>query len=270
MRRFSIFCGLWLLLFAPAPALALAILPTYTNLSADEEALIGFASAFWEATILDSFDVSIEIEKLALSGDTLALASDFVAGADGRPASARIEIDDRVGDFGGWFIDPSPFDSSEFVLDHGRLMADPVGPAWLLYDLLTVMGHELGHALGFTVHYAAFASHVVTDGSGLRRYTSADLDVPLSSNGTHVPGALYPSDLMNELTSIGERRTASALDVLLLADAFGYDVVLPPPPPPVPEPTVTVLLVTAVAVAGARRLGAEGRGRLNRKRTDLR
>jgi hypothetical protein len=247
MTRILLACGA-LLLFVPAPARALAILPSYTGLSSAEEALIDDSFAFWEATILDSFDVSIAIEKVALSGDTLAHALDFVASADGRPASARIEIDDRVGDFGGWFLDPSPSDSSEFVLEHGRLVADAAGPAASMYDLLTVMHHELGHVLGFTVNYPAFAAHVVTDASGHRRYQSAALDVPLSSHGTHLPGALFPFALMSETMVLAERRSASAIDVLLLADAFGYSVVLPPPPPDeVPEPAVGALLLAAVA-----------------------
>lgn len=243
-----------LLVLAPREVLALQILPTFLHFSPGEEALVAASVSFWEATIRDPFDVAITLEKRALGGDTLARASEFVTAPDGRPASARVEIDDRVGSSYDWFVDPTPLDTDEFIHRHGRLIADPAGPAWLAFDLLSVVHHELAHALGFTVSYAAFAAHVETDVDGRRRYRSATLDVPLAGSGTHLSGAVFPMDLMTDLFGVGERRTVSRLDVELLADAFGYFPVLPPMPPQVPEPAVPVMLAVAAVVAATRRM----------------
>jgi hypothetical protein len=50
----------------------------------------------------------------------------------------------------GWFVDPTPQDSSEFAARRGsgRLVATSSGAAHGRVDLLTVVLHEMGHALG--------------------------------------------------------------------------------------------------------------------------
>jgi MYXO-CTERM domain-containing protein len=244
-----------LLLTWGVPARAMAILPTFTGTSAEHETLVLAAMGWWESTILDPFTVAIDVALVSLPGDTLARALDFVPAADGRPSSARIEIDDRVGDL-GWFVDPTPFDGSEFSGSGLRTVADPAGPAWLLFDLLSVVNHELAHALGFTINYAEFAAHVVDDPVEGRKYVGAGLDVHLAAAGTHLHNAFYTEDLMSELFGINERRLVSALDVRILADAFGYDAVIPVDPDPIPEPTLTALFSlagVAMLVRGRRR-----------------
>ena len=49
----------------------------------------------------------------------------------------------------GWFVDPTPQESSEFANRSGQCrLADTDSPAQGRIDLLTVMAHELGHVLG--------------------------------------------------------------------------------------------------------------------------
>jgi hypothetical protein len=50
----------------------------------------------------------------------------------------------------GWFIDPTPWESSEFTSRRGSaaLVANGASPANGRVDLLTVVMHEIGHALG--------------------------------------------------------------------------------------------------------------------------
>jgi hypothetical protein len=57
---------------------------------------------------------------------------------------------DQNADGYGWFIDATPEDSSEFTRrgDGGELVATRSSPAWGRMDLLTLITHELGHALG--------------------------------------------------------------------------------------------------------------------------
>jgi hypothetical protein len=234
-------------ILTPVDARALDILPDFSGLGANEEALFRAAIDAWERAIPDVFTVTLDIDGAALPGSTLARTSGFTAGADLRPSAARIEVDDRAGDI-GWFVDPTPEDGSEYDERHGRLAADPAGPAWLLYDLWTVANHELAHVLGFSVNYARFAEHVGIDADGQRVYRGDDgREVPLAEAGTHLSNLHFPDDLMAEVFSVNQRRLVSSLDLLLLADAFAYTVVLPPDPPdPIPEPPVTWIITIAL------------------------
>ncbi|HKB04409.1 MAG TPA: matrixin family metalloprotease, partial [Gemmataceae bacterium] len=48
----------------------------------------------------------------------------------------------------GWFVDPTPADHSEFAQRAQRLLATKASPAFGQMDLLSVVLHEIGHALG--------------------------------------------------------------------------------------------------------------------------
>ncbi|HEX2136568.1 MAG TPA: hypothetical protein VHG30_11795, partial [Microvirga sp.] len=62
-------------------------------------------------------------------------------------ADGRLTIDwDAAGQ--GWFVDPTPGDDAEFVGSGSTLVATPTGGAAGLIDLLSVIAHEMGHAIG--------------------------------------------------------------------------------------------------------------------------
>jgi hypothetical protein len=238
-----------MLLGMAASAEALMIEPTFGNLPVEFETLARASIASWEGRILDPFVIHVDYALTALPGDALARAVDFVASAEGRPQKARIEIDTRDGDV-GWFVDATPTESSEFVERRGRLIADPSGPAAGRFDLLTVLDHELAHTLGFSVAYPLFNAHVASDPDGRRHYLGSSLDVLLSSVGTHLATGDFSYDLMTALLGSAERRHVSTLDLLILADAFDYQVALQLPPPlPVPEPTTGALVCVTMAFA---------------------
>jgi hypothetical protein len=75
------------------------------------------------------------------------LAGDALGYYDG----ANILIDADAAGL-GWFVDVSPADSAEYILrlDENVLLADSSSAAFARMDLLTVMMHELGHAIGFS------------------------------------------------------------------------------------------------------------------------
>jgi hypothetical protein len=92
------------------------------------------AVARWSVALGDPAAVerlqAVRVEILNLPGATLGLASGAVVFLDADGAGH------------GWFIDPTPWDDSEFA------PARAGGPAAGRADLLTVMAHELGHILG--------------------------------------------------------------------------------------------------------------------------
>jgi hypothetical protein len=99
-------------------------------------------------------------EALGLDADALAAleAIDFritdLSGAMlGSATDSTVWLDVTAAGF-GWYIDESPADDAEFgaVLADGSLRDVEGGEATGAMDLLSVVTHELGHALGLDVH----------------------------------------------------------------------------------------------------------------------
>ena len=78
---------------------------------------------------------AIQVEMADLPGLTLGEALDD-----------HIVIDADAAGW-GWFVDPTPQDDGEFMRDGGALIAT-AGPAAGRMDLMTVLVHEMGHAIG--------------------------------------------------------------------------------------------------------------------------
>ncbi len=83
--------------------------------------------------------------------DTLAFeVADLSGLALGTHSGGTLYIDIDAAGY-GWFIDPTPQDSTEFHFVPGldEWIADAHGPAFGRMDLLSVVTHEIGHVLGF-------------------------------------------------------------------------------------------------------------------------
>jgi hypothetical protein len=123
---------------APAPASANAGSP----LTGDQLAqIVGAAIQRWAASPV-------------LHGDDSALRQASFVVADlpglmvGQTVGNSIVIDPTAAGY-GWYVDPTPFDDSEFATaSPGVLQADSASPAFGRLDLLTVVMHELGHLAG--------------------------------------------------------------------------------------------------------------------------
>jgi Ca2+-binding RTX toxin-like protein len=133
--------------------IAAALAPAENDTVLTQQALDSIsvaAIAAWTES-LSHIDVSfgalgdIRIQVADLTGDVLGYF-------DG--SNILIDID---GADHGWFIDTSPADNSEFAVNSNTLMAASGSEAFGRMDLLTVVSHEVGHALGFDHDESGYA-----------------------------------------------------------------------------------------------------------------
>jgi hypothetical protein len=241
------------LLLVSTPAAPAPIIATYVDVGDSERAVVDAAIGLWEDLLPGSRAFNLTVQASYLGG-TLAASSAFVH-EDGVPVSASITFDDGTSGI-PWFIDETPGDDLEFRGGrnpfHGAAAS---GPAREAFDLLTVIQHELGHALGFSIFYPAFAAHVVNAPDGNRTYAGPTVTARLTGAGagTHTLPEVHPFDLMNPELAPGQRLYPSPLNLALLHDAFGYEVSPPRPLQRVPEPP-GLFLVGLFVFAVARRV----------------
>jgi hypothetical protein len=109
-----------------------------------------------------------------------------------------------------WFVDPTPFDDSEF---DGT-------PPWG-HDLLSTARHEIGHAVGFTL------SPRVTDLLRGNIFDSSRLNIATVDLGSHIDPAIHSDDLMIPRLGPSTRRAISLYpDAALVARAYHYDIAM--------------------------------------------
>lgn len=120
------------------------------SLSAEQVTpLVTEARARWQAAGVDTSAVAgIDIRIADLDGTTLGLASGNIIWIDMNAAGW------------GWFVDPTPWDDSEFTTpgDQGEQNR---------MDLLTVLMHELGHVLGHEHDEGGVMAETLTAGTRL-------------------------------------------------------------------------------------------------------
>lgn len=204
---------------------------------------------FGNAPLANTYTIRISAADLddGLRGVTNVTSID----QDGKPFRGEITLDDEPG--GGWFIDPTPGENSEFTDVRGAFRAVMPAGSGTANDLLRTTLHELGHAMGIAtagdlrLNDGGFLTNVGTDqvaatNSQLVRFASGGVAATLIRlGGTHVyDGPADPNfansagtsgDLLNPGRNVNndptERRLISALDARILRAAYGYDVNLP-------------------------------------------
>jgi len=111
--------------------------------SADLASAVAEAKRSWAGTGLSA-------AELAKMDDVSVVVADLNGTTLGEEAGDTVFIDvDAAGR--GWFVDPSPADSSEFSMHVDRHAVEAVAGsvAYGKMDLVTVVTHEMGHILGF-------------------------------------------------------------------------------------------------------------------------
>ncbi|CAB5137262.1 hypothetical protein D3OALGB2SA_4008 [Olavius algarvensis associated proteobacterium Delta 3] len=179
------------------------------------------ALATWSGLVsgLAPFTLTLAFEDLP--GSQLGETHTTTLDPSGNPSAGTIILDTNAAGV-GWFVDPTPFDTSELslVLDDTAFQAAPGSPAADKYDLLTVLLHEIGHLAGSTPYLAGFASHVETIGD-TQQFVTPDFGATLSPDGEHLDGNKYPNDLMGAELTPSIRRLPSQLDAQIISAARG-------------------------------------------------
>lgn len=122
---------------------------------------------------------AIQVEVADLPGLTLGEAID-----------GRIRIDADAAGW-GWFVDATPQNDGEFVLDDGALVAT-AGPAAGRMDLLTVLVHEMGHAIGNAHSDGGVMAAQL--GAGQRSAPDVAATAPVGATGASADGARLAID----------------------------------------------------------------------------
>ncbi|MHB8167308.1 MAG: matrixin family metalloprotease, partial [Sulfuricella sp.] len=102
-----------------------------------------------DSSILTTLAVSTSGSSLLSTGITVNIA-DLPGGAVGETTGTSITLDTNAANY-GWFIDPTPAGNSEFLptANPDVWMAKAGTDAAGKMDMLSVLLHEYGHALGF-------------------------------------------------------------------------------------------------------------------------
>ncbi|MGB6015803.1 MAG: DNA/RNA non-specific endonuclease, partial [Nodosilinea sp.] len=156
----------------------------------------------------EGLDLDFEIKDLSIG----QLAETQITHFDnyGHPIAGTIYIDDDANGK-GWFIDSTPWESSEFSTRNTEYNyeAQEGSAAYDRYDLLTTILHELSHFSGFIGGHEHFNAYV-EDGI----FRDGDLIATITADGSHI--ADNPYSLLSPYLTPGMRKLPSELELRLL------------------------------------------------------
>ncbi|NEQ97870.1 MAG: PKD domain-containing protein, partial [Cyanothece sp. SIO2G6] len=159
------------------------------------------------------FNLNIEIRDLPTG--QLAEATITRFDTNGQPIAGTILLDDDANGL-GWYIDPTPWDNTEYHPDQTDtlLKATPDSPAHGRYDLLTTLLHELGHLAGI-IHGNPTYDDRLQYLNGTPTFIGNGYTAELTHDLSHLAD---PTQLMSPYLAPGIRKLPSPLELQILAD----------------------------------------------------
>ena len=168
------------------------------------------------STLLPQTNIDITYEIKDLPSGQLAEATITGFDLEGKPNAGIVSIDHTANDI-GWFIDPTPMESSEFGIRNSEFAfsATPDSEAYGKYNLLTTIIHETAHLYGFIKGYSEFDKNVRYQ-NGRHTFIGDNFTAFLSNDGSHLDSIAHPNDLLNTHLAPGVRKLPSDINVLIL------------------------------------------------------
>jgi large repetitive protein len=175
------------------------------NLNVQNTTGLNWIESLWGQDLLD-----LSIEFKALPSGQLAETQISQFDANGSPIAGTITIDDDANST-GWFIDSTPWESSEFSTQNTayNYQATQGSAAYGRYDLLTTLLHELAHFSGFIAGNEHFDDFVENS-----TFTHGDLTASITADGSHIAG--NPLSLLSPYLTPGMRKLPSELELRIL------------------------------------------------------
>lgn len=224
MKRAAIAISLCSLLFLAAPSAtasaSMAIDFVGTSWSDNQKTIVNAAAAEW-TSLLDVYQpLTLHLQLADLPGTALGLTSAISYYLDvpySVPAAATITLD--TGSWISW-----------------NLASALTG----YYDALTILAHEMGHALGMAYGLPSYNDHIVTE-SDTACFVDGSIRYRLySTSSANFLSHLYDStDLLYPYLNKGLRLDPSDTDIAILSSAYGYAIV--------PLPTALLLFAPCLA-----------------------
>ncbi|MBE9050263.1 PKD domain-containing protein [Nostocales cyanobacterium LEGE 11386] len=191
---------------------------------------------------LNLFDPTFNINLQITDLPTGQLAEAQITSFDsfGRPNSGTLLIDDDANGI-GWFIDPTPWENSEFTTSlTDTAFRATTGEAFGKYDLLTTILHEMGHLAGIIAGNPGFDRHIQTINS-TKTFIGNNFTATLTPDGSHLDSQVHPYDLMNNTLAPGVRKLPSWLNLQMLT-AIRNTTVAPSSTTQLTAPLTAILL----------------------------
>lgn len=200
--------------------------------------IVNTAAHIWEAAYSDTFTITLYYgwAPIGEAGNHVLQESD----SQGRETSGVILFDNSGS--APFFLDPAPDSmegyqrrSDEYqdlgngLVNAARVYSNPLGEAAGHVDLLTVVLHEMGHALGLSSSSACFIRQSVGGFINISgEYPFSGISIPLAYNNAgvvpHIDSNQIAYGTLMSGVNADERRLPSELDVLADAQVSGFTI----------------------------------------------